>query len=113
MAIKFTGSICLSDIPKEQIKKVVCKDGKTRLFLNFSIHENKEVKRDAEGHGLADHFVSCAPKKEERVEGVQYIIGNVRTWVDMRNSTPTQQEINEAESLNGDSDNLPWETLFQ
>lgn len=26
------GSICLSDIPKELIKKVKCKDGKERCF---------------------------------------------------------------------------------
>lgn len=108
MAMKFTGSICLSDIPKEQIKKVVCKDGKTRLFLNFSIHENKEVKKDAEGHVLSDHFISCAPRKEERIEGTQYIIGNVRTWVDVRSSTPTAQEINNAAQVT-DDDRLPWD----
>ena len=26
------GSICLSDIPREQMKKVMCKDGKERIF---------------------------------------------------------------------------------
>lgn len=107
MAIKFTGSICLSDIPKEQIKKVACKDGSVKCFLNFSIHENKEVKKDAEGRILSDHFISCAPRKEERIEGVQYIIGNVRTWVDMRNTTPTAQEINVAPKIEDDA--LPWD----
>ncbi len=36
------GSICLSDIPKELIKKVKCKDGKERCFLNFAIFKRKE-----------------------------------------------------------------------
>ena len=31
-----TGSICLSDIPREQMKKVVCKDGKERIYLNVA-----------------------------------------------------------------------------
>lgn len=37
-----TGSICLSDIPREQMKKVVCKDGKERIYLNVAVIERKE-----------------------------------------------------------------------
>ena len=33
------GSICLSDIPKEVIKAVECKDGQTRKYLNVAIIE--------------------------------------------------------------------------
>lgn len=29
------GSICLSEIPREQMKKVMCKDGKERIYLNY------------------------------------------------------------------------------
>lgn len=36
------GSICLSEIPREQMKKVMCKDGKERIYLNIWIGERKE-----------------------------------------------------------------------
>ena len=35
------GSICLSEIPREQMKKVMCKDGKERIFVNIFIGEKK------------------------------------------------------------------------
>ena len=31
------GSICLSDIPREQMKKVMCKDGVERIYVNVFI----------------------------------------------------------------------------
>ncbi len=37
-----TGSICLSDIPREQMKKVICKDGKEKIYLNVAVIERKE-----------------------------------------------------------------------
>lgn len=64
-----TGSICLSDIPREQMKKVVCKDGKERIYLNVAVIERKEPSQF--GH---THFITCAPKQEERKEGTQYIL---------------------------------------
>lgn len=82
MAMKFTGFVCLSDIPKELIKAVPCKDGVTRMFIGISVHESKEPMRDANGKITSDHFISCAPKKEERVEGKNYICGNLKTWVE-------------------------------
>lgn len=51
------GSICLSDIPTEQIKKVRCKDGKERLFLNIFVGERKEPS-EFDGRRYT-HFVSC------------------------------------------------------
>ena len=70
-----TGSICLSDIPREQMKKVVCKDGKERIYLNVAVIERKEPSQF--GH---THFITCAPKQEERKEGTQYIFGDFKEY---------------------------------
>lgn len=100
MAMKFVGSLCLSDIPKSEIKVIKCKDGKERAFLSISVHENKEASYSAEGKLISDHFISCAPKKEERVEGTQYIFGNLRTWTQVEQpAQPSAEEIAEAPSI--------------
>ena len=39
------GSICLSEIPRSQMKKVMCKDGKERIFLNIFVGEKKSLQR--------------------------------------------------------------------
>lgn len=62
------GSICLSEIPREQMKKVMCKDGKERIFLNIWVGERKEPATF--GSNTYTHYVSCSPKKEERKDGV-------------------------------------------
>lgn len=72
------GSICLSDIPREQMKKVMCKDGKERIYLNIFIGE-KKTPSTFDGK-VFTHSVSCAPKKEERKEGVNYYIGDLQTY---------------------------------
>ena len=72
----FVGSICLSDIDKSLIKKVTCEDGKERMYLNISVHEMKEPSKVTGD----THFISDCPKKEERVEGRKYIIGNLKEW---------------------------------
>lgn len=41
MAI-LSGSICLSDIPREQMKKIKCKDGVERIYVNVAVIERKE-----------------------------------------------------------------------
>lgn len=94
-----TGSICLSDIPKELIKKVTTKqldkNGNRieKLFLNLAVMEL------AEPSNFGDtHFISCAPKKEERVDGRNYIIGNFKRWIP-KTEHVTQEQINSAPSL--------------
>lgn len=75
------GSICLTDIPKELIKRVVCKDGKERAYLNLAIIEKKQP-QSFTNNGITrtyTHFISCAPKKEERKDGVNYILGDLET----------------------------------
>ena len=41
MAI-LSGSICLSDIPREQMKKIKCKDGVERIYVNVAVIERRE-----------------------------------------------------------------------
>lgn len=100
MAI-LSGSICLSDIPREQMKKIMCKDGVERIYVNIAVIEMKE--KSQFGH---THFISCSPKKEERKEGVSYICGNLKEFVP-QNTSPTPEDINNSPSVSPD-DQLPF-----
>lgn len=104
MANFLYGSICLTDaIASGQAKKVVCKDGQTRVYLNVSVIERKSPK---EFNGKTyTHFISCAPKQEERKEGVQYIIGDLQTN-NPQPSMPTAEEI--AQSPVATPNDLPF-----
>ena len=95
-----TNSICLSRIPKELIKKVMCKDGVERMFLNIAIIEKKE-----KGQFGDTHFITCAPRKEEQKEGVNYIIGDMKLYVPA--PTVSTQEIDDAPSIDP-NDDLPF-----
>lgn len=98
------GSICLSDIPRSQMKKVKTKDGKEKIYLNIFIGERKEpVTFDDRTY---THFVSCSPKKEERVEGENYFIGDLQTY-NPQPSAPTAEQINEAPPVS-EEDTLPF-----
>ena len=88
-----TGSICLSDIPREQMKKVTCKDGKERIYLNVAVIERKE--KSQFGH---THFVTCSPKKEEQKEGIKYIIGDLKEFIPVQVS-PTPEQIETAPAV--------------
>lgn len=100
MSELLTGSICLSNIDKKQIKKVQCKDGVERLFLNIAVIERKEP--SAYGH---THFVTCAPRKEEREEGVNYIIGDLKRYGQTA-AMPTPEEIASAPAA--EENDLPF-----
>lgn len=65
------GSICVSDIPKELFKKA--DNGK--IYLNIAVLERKE--KSQFGH---THVISCAPKKEERKEELNYFCGDLKTY---------------------------------
>ena len=98
------GSFCLSDIPRSQMKKVKTKDGKEKIYLNIFIGERKEpVTFDDRTY---THFVSCSPKKEERVEGENYFIGDLQTY-NPQPSAPTAEQINEAPPVS-EEDPLPF-----
>ena len=98
------GSICLSDIPREQMKKVMCKDGIERIYINVFIGERKEPSKF--GNNVFTHFVSCAPKKEERVDGKSYFIGDLQTH-NPQPSTPTTEQVASAPTVS-DNDDLPF-----
>ena len=100
----YYGSICLSDIPREQMKKVKCKDGKEKIFLNIFVGERKEPATF--GDKVFTHFVSCSPKKEERKEGVNYFIGDLETF-NPQPSQPTAEQIASAPSVSPDEE-LPF-----
>lgn len=81
------GSICLSNIPRSEMKKIICKDGKERIFLNVAVVERKEKSQFGD-----THFITCAPKKEERQDGVNYIFGDLKVW-NPEPQMPTAEEI--------------------
>lgn len=98
------GTICLSDIPRSQMKKVMCKDGKERIFLNVFIGERKQPATF--GDRTFTHFVSCSPRQEERVEGEKYFIGDLQTY-DPRPSTPTAEQVAAAPPVT-EANDLPF-----
>lgn len=68
------GSICLSDIPKSQMRKAATKSG-DKIFLDIYIGKKKEPKTF--GKRTYTHYVSCAPPKDKRVDGENYFIGDL------------------------------------
>ena len=95
---KLIGSICLSDIPKSEMKKVKCRDGKERTYVSIAVVERKEVADNGD-----THFITCEPKKELRREGVRYIFGNLRPLKPQYNG-PSQEEIENGAPV---EDNVP------
>ena len=100
----YYGSICLSDIPRSQMKKVMCKDGKEKIYLNIWVGERKEPVTF--GNNTFTHYISCSPKKEERKDGENYFIGDLQTY-NPQPSAPTPEQIQAAPSVSEDDD-LPF-----
>lgn len=100
MANFLYGSICLTDaIEAGQCKKVLCKDGKERVYLSIQVVEKKEAQ--VFNDKKYTHFVSCAPKQDERKDGVNYIIGDLQTYSPQPQSiTPSPEEIQAAPPAN-------------
>lgn len=90
------GSICISDIPTEQIRKA--SNGK--LYVNLYINEKKE--QDMYGN---THYASCAPKKEERVEGKKYFCGDFKVSKPY-SAPPTPEQV--AAMPPAEPDDLPF-----
>lgn len=91
------GSICLTDIPKEVIR---CPSN-GKKYLNLAVMELSEPNKYGD-----THFISCAPRKEERIEGRQYIIGNFKRWIEQP-SHISMEEIENSPSME-ESENLPF-----
>jgi len=63
------GSICLSDIPKELITTAA--NGKK--YLNVTIDERRQPSQ----YGMT-HYMKAYCRKEQRKEGINYYIGELR-----------------------------------
>ena len=72
--LKMRGYLDLTNLPKSQVKKVKFGDGKEHLIVNIAIFE-AEPSYNNEGKITSDHYITCAPKKDERIEGEKYGIG--------------------------------------
>lgn len=107
-SIDLTGSICLSDIPKELIKKA--KDGK--CYLNINIWAKKEVQTFTNEYGTKTytHSVQCACAKDKRrtdVAAGYYYIGDLETRKPFGGvSAPTPEEIENAPAA--EASDLPF-----
>lgn len=108
-SIDLRGSICLSDIPKELIKKAA--NGK--CYLNINIWEKKEPSTFKNNDGTTrtyTHSVQCACKKEDMRTDVPksyYYIGDLETRTPFGGvSAPTPEEIDNAPTADGDD--LPF-----
>lgn len=88
------GSICLSEIPKELFKK----SDNGKVYLNLSIFTMKD--RDRYGN---EFTASCAPKKGERIDGVNYYCGKFK---ELTKHDPTPEEVSKMESCN--DEDLPF-----
>ena len=98
------GSICLSAIPTHVMKKVMCKDGSQKIFGNIAVMERKEPVTF--GDRTYTHFISCAPKKEERKDNVNYFIADLQTY-NPQPSKPTAEQI-EAAPFVSEEEDLPF-----
>lgn len=78
------GSICLTDIPKELFRKA--DNGK--VYLNLRIYERKEIGKF--GH---THVASCAPRKDEQKEGVNYFCGDFKVSEPQQYAPPTPEQV--------------------
>ena len=91
------GSICLSDIPRDVIKRAA--NGK--LYVNIQINERRETDRYGNTHNI-----TCKPKRDEVVEGVNYYIGHAQQW--QQPSPITAEDVAAAPPVTT-NDTLPWE----
>lgn len=108
-SIDLTGSICLSDIPKELIKKA--NNGK--CYLNINIWSKKEPSTFTNTDGTTrtyTHSVQCSCKKENMRTDVPksyYYIGDLETRKPFGSvSTPTPEEIDNAPAA--EASDLPF-----
>lgn len=104
--LKMRGHLDLTNLPKSQVKKVKFGDGTEHLIVNIAIFE-KEPSYSVDGRMTSDHYITCAPKKEERIEGEKYNIGKTLTW-QQKPQEPTEEEVKAAPSV-GDDEKLPWD----
>lgn len=93
-----TGSICLSDIPKDKI--TTAKNGKK--YISVAVFENDQPDR------FGNHeSIQVNRSKEERDSGVKAVyIGNLKDWSRVNNSSPSKLE--EVSEMEEPEDSLPF-----
>ncbi|PWB11835.1 hypothetical protein C5O24_03510 [Paramuribaculum intestinale] len=93
------------------MRKVMCKDGKERIYLNVAVITKKQPQTFTSENGVAHtytHFITCAPKKEERIDGVNYILGDLETRT-FTPQSPTPEDVANAPSIApGENPDLPF-----
>ena len=94
-----TGSICLSDIPKEAI--TTAKNGKK--YLSVTVFENDEADR------YGNHeSIQVSRSKEDRDSGVKAIyIGNLKDW-NKEDKKPAPSSIAQPAHIDDGDDDLPF-----
>lgn len=100
--VNLFGSICLSDIPKELI--TTAKNGKK--YINIEV----KLMRQPSQYGHT-HTVKASVKKNERKEGVNYYIGNLKVskfGSDSEAQETTAVEQAPAFSAPNDPNDLPF-----
>lgn len=90
----------MSSVPKELFKKVKCKDGQERVYLNIKVGRRREEK-----YGNT-HYISCEPPKEERRDGVNYFCGDMKEYAPQNATPPSPEDIAAAPSVT--DDDLPF-----
>ena len=94
------GSICLSNVPKRLFKKIMCKDGKERVYLNIKVVKRKEPSKFGN-----THFISCEPKDEnERIKGEEYIFGDLTAYSTQSN----EQKAAPSYTTSSNDNDLPF-----
>ena len=70
----FWGSICLDSIPEDVVRRVLCRDGVERRYVNIKVR--KYYTPVIGGGTMFTHYVTCEPRHDMRMEGVNYKLGN-------------------------------------
>lgn len=99
--------ICLSDIPREMMKKDP-KDGKIYLSCFLGVTKDKATGQPKQAkNGDVCGYISCAPKKEDRQEGKNYFIGNTFTGMWTSDTPSSPEAVEQMQSVTA-QDNLPF-----
>lgn len=88
----YTGSICLTDIPKE----LITNHANGKQYINIAISSRKEKGKFGETHNVIASIL-----KDQRKEGDKPIyIGNLKEWLE--NSGANAPQVNNASTDNSD-----------
>lgn len=69
------GSICLDDIPPEQIKQVTFASGVVKRFVNIKVRRMDDPK--VRNNNKFSYVITCEPRRDLQKPGVNYNIGEL------------------------------------